>query len=410
MQSRQRLFSGASHSQTQTKSKSSFTPVKSGLLQRKCACGGSAGLTGECTGCHKERLTVQRRAANQTENSEVPPIVHEVLREPGQPLDKETRGFMESRFGRDFSSVRVHTDGNAAESALAVNALAYTVGHDIVFGTGLYRPQITEGKQLLAHELTHTVQQSGWKTKSRINLLPDHHSSEVQAEHAVHQVLGGKKPQITPIQFTLQRQLYPPIPIIISRRRRIPSGSRSIRQGINITWNGNHVQIQAQIEVSGSAASVAIANSIKNSIERVWNASFSDGYSISCQAQVHYRAVGQTEDGNSAQIIVHNGNVEQSEVRGSRMLFYFSNNSDLVWSPAHEFAHFLGLTDRYSQTWRSLFIPWSDREDIPDSGYEGNIMGITGGALTSRNIRDLLDLYAYETVLTDSQDMQDMTA
>ena len=62
----------------------------------------------------------------------MPSIVHEVLRSPGQPLDATTRGFMEPRFGYDFRAVRVHTDSQAAESARAVNALAYTVGRDVV--------------------------------------------------------------------------------------------------------------------------------------------------------------------------------------------------------------------------------------------------------------------------------------
>jgi hypothetical protein len=68
---------------------------------------------------------------------------------------------MEARFGHDFSTVRVHTDGRAAESARGVNANAYTVGSDVVFGSGTYRPGTFEGNRLLAHELAHTVQQRG---------------------------------------------------------------------------------------------------------------------------------------------------------------------------------------------------------------------------------------------------------
>ncbi len=78
----------------------------------------------------------------------------------GRPLDAETRAFMEPRFGRDFGHVRVHADERAAASARAVNARAYTVGRDIVFGAGQYAPGAAAGRQLLAHELTHTVQQS----------------------------------------------------------------------------------------------------------------------------------------------------------------------------------------------------------------------------------------------------------
>ena len=147
--------------QTQTKPSPSFTPVKTGVLQRKCACGNSSGLTGKCSESQKKKLSLQRMAVhNQAEYSEVPPIVHEVLRSPGQPLDPGTRTFMESRFGHNFSQVRVHTGGKAAKSAQSVNALAYTVGRDVVFNSGQYTPDQTSGKRLLAHELTHVVQQS----------------------------------------------------------------------------------------------------------------------------------------------------------------------------------------------------------------------------------------------------------
>ena len=90
-----------------------------------------------------------------------PPIVHDVLRSPGQPLDTAARAFMEPRFGHDFSRVRIHTDARAAESAAAINARAYTVGRDIVFAPGRYEPASTAGGKLLAHELTHVVQQTG---------------------------------------------------------------------------------------------------------------------------------------------------------------------------------------------------------------------------------------------------------
>jgi hypothetical protein len=86
--------------------------------------------------------------------------VHDVLRSPGQRLDAATRSFFEPRFGHDFSKVRIHADGKAAESAQAVNSLAYTVGRDIVLGAGQYQPSSQSINRLLAHELTHVVQQS----------------------------------------------------------------------------------------------------------------------------------------------------------------------------------------------------------------------------------------------------------
>ena len=132
-------------------------------LQRKCACGGSAGVTNECDGCSKKELSLQR-ATQDTESGKsqgVPSIVYEVLRSPGQPLDAGTRAFFEPRFGHDFSNVRVHTDSQAARSAQAVNALAYTVGRDVVFADGQYAPQISSGQKILAHELVHVLQQRG---------------------------------------------------------------------------------------------------------------------------------------------------------------------------------------------------------------------------------------------------------
>jgi len=134
-----------------------ITPAHSGILQR---CSGGV----ECEECRQKREgTLQRAAVSSTPVNEngngVPPIVHDVLSSPGQSLDAGTRAFMEPRFGHDFSGVRVHTDRRAAESARAVNALAYTVGRDVVFGTGQYAPGTSEGRGLLAHELTHVVQQ-----------------------------------------------------------------------------------------------------------------------------------------------------------------------------------------------------------------------------------------------------------
>ncbi len=134
-----------------------LTPAPFGALQRKCACGGSGASGGECEGCKKKEL--QRSAAGSGPET-APPIVHDVLRSPGQALDAQTRAFFEPRFGHSFSRVRIHADGQAAESARAVNASAYTVGQNIFFGPQRYAPGTAEGNRLLAHELTHTIQQS----------------------------------------------------------------------------------------------------------------------------------------------------------------------------------------------------------------------------------------------------------
>src|SRR5687767_10225649 len=96
------------------------------------------------------RIGLQRAAISATPVSEIaPPIVHDALHSTGQQLDATTRAYMEPQFGQDFSDVRVHTDGRAAASARAVNALAYTVGNHVAFDTGQYRPEHSDGKQLL---------------------------------------------------------------------------------------------------------------------------------------------------------------------------------------------------------------------------------------------------------------------
>ncbi|HEY9132674.1 MAG TPA: DUF4157 domain-containing protein [Dyella sp.] len=129
-------------------------PTPSWRVQRKCACGAHG--DGECNDCQKRRL--QRKGGSQPAPA-IPAAVSQVLGGAGHAMDTSTRGFMEQRFGHDFSQVRIHTDDSAAHSARAVDAVAYTVGSDVVFDRGQYRPDTSSGRQLLAHELTHVVQQ-----------------------------------------------------------------------------------------------------------------------------------------------------------------------------------------------------------------------------------------------------------
>lgn len=127
-------------------------------LQR-CSCGASSESGPECEECKSKAAGLQRNSTAPSA-SEAPPIVHEVLRSPGEPLGQATRSFMEPRFGADFSNVQVHRGAKAAESARAVNALAYTADGQIVFGDHWFEPESAEGQRLMAHELAHVVQQS----------------------------------------------------------------------------------------------------------------------------------------------------------------------------------------------------------------------------------------------------------
>ena len=184
-------------------------PSAHGTLQRACVCGGSAGFSGDCEDCTRKKLlggamqpklvinepgdeyeqeadrvadqvmrmpwpagavagqrfappsAVQRRVRSRAGSATVtaPATVQEVVGDSGQPLDLTTRTFFEPRFGHDFSHVRVHADNKAGRSAHAVDAHAYTVGHNIVFGAGRFSPGTHEGRRLMAHELAHVVQQ-----------------------------------------------------------------------------------------------------------------------------------------------------------------------------------------------------------------------------------------------------------
>ena len=177
-------------------------PVRSGLLQRKCACGGAKSPSRDCIECRRKKkldlqtklqvnrpgdryereadrvaervmrstplreslpiLTspmIQREAGGEAGTA--PAVVHEAIAEPGQALDEGARAFMEPRFGHDFSRVRIHYGTRAVEAARAVAARAFTVGNDVVFGTGQYAPGTHAGRRLLAHELTHVAQQNG---------------------------------------------------------------------------------------------------------------------------------------------------------------------------------------------------------------------------------------------------------
>jgi hypothetical protein len=131
------------------------------------ACDGDAGCAQRQPG-DDGRLQMRTTGPGSLAGSEASSAVHEVLRSPGQPLDPGTRAFMETRFGHDFSQVRVHADTAAALSAREINAQAYTVGRDIVFGSGRFLPGMSEGRQLLAHELAHVIQQSGGATGSAL--------------------------------------------------------------------------------------------------------------------------------------------------------------------------------------------------------------------------------------------------
>lgn len=194
-----------------------------GILQRKCACGNKAISNGECTECGKKKNNLQRKLSIGENNdplereadrvadkvmamsgnsmvrkaplyiqrstgqsiSEVdiaPSSVDQVLASSGSPLEADLRIDMEQRFGHDFSQVRIHSDTAAEQSATDVNAHAYTVGKNVVFGTGQFSPETHSGKQLIAHELTHVVQQSGSESNDLVQREEKDNASSVNLD------------------------------------------------------------------------------------------------------------------------------------------------------------------------------------------------------------------------------------
>jgi hypothetical protein len=161
-----------------------FPPaISNQVMLRLLAQRGSA--TPNESGAHENQddaEQVMRMSAPQA----APAIVHEVLRSPGQPVDASSRAYFEPRFGHDFSKVRTHADARAAESAAAVNAHAYTVGSDIVFGGGQHAPGTERGKRLLAHELAHVVQQNSRPPAGTVSRKASQHDEEQKKLAVAH--------------------------------------------------------------------------------------------------------------------------------------------------------------------------------------------------------------------------------
>jgi Domain of unknown function (DUF4157)/Lysine-specific metallo-endopeptidase len=160
------------------------------VVRRKCqSCGDEENqkrtVLRKCQSCSeeeekskKEEATPDKLSRKETgrpaavDGPATPAMAGEVICSPGQPLDPATRAFFEPRFGYDFSRVRIHNDAPASAAAHAVNALAYTVGKDVVFGAAQFAPDTTKGLHLLAHELTHVIQQSDRPNATRTPTNP----------------------------------------------------------------------------------------------------------------------------------------------------------------------------------------------------------------------------------------------
>ncbi len=172
-------FTALATSRIQRRCASCSAAIEAAMIQRKCAACAAAEKGASDCHCDDGEKPVQRRAdiahaghdGSQPAGATVASHVR-ALQGGGAPLPQAARDQFEPRFGHDFSAVRVHTGGAAAESARELGAQAYTLGQDIVFAASRYAPETPAGQQLLAHELTHTIQQSGGARPGLIQRQP----------------------------------------------------------------------------------------------------------------------------------------------------------------------------------------------------------------------------------------------
>lgn len=151
--------------------------------------------------------------AHDASLSAAPPIVHEVLNSSGQPLEAQTRAYFEPRFGHDFSRVRVHADAKTAASAKAVAANAYTVGEHIAFAEGQYQPATEQGRALMAHELTHVVQQGEGALSSRLEVGSAEKGVDIvfkAGEMVARQVIESAESAVVPARGTPEQLIREP--------------------------------------------------------------------------------------------------------------------------------------------------------------------------------------------------------
>lgn len=213
-----------------------FTPDRTGVLRRKCDCGQHTG-GGECEECKKkksdkktsrdpllQRSTINGavasdRGRNGVVRNQVPSIVHEVLRSSGQPLDAVSRAYFEPRLGQDFSRVRVHVGAQAAASARAMNAVAYTVGRNVVLQDERFVSPSTVAHATLAHELVHVMQQrNAPETTDGLRLGEPNDPMEREAESRAQAIETPAKQVLPSLEAS-------------SLLRRLPIPSQSIPTG-----------------------------------------------------------------------------------------------------------------------------------------------------------------------------------
>lgn len=173
----------------------------------------------------------------------------------------------------------------------------------------------------------------------------------------------------------------------------LPVGRFMPSTGITLDRTGTSISISGLLELSGPEATFDRAASIQNWINATWTRTFKDGFEIDCSVAVHYRASG-TSAGQATQITAEKiaGPSHVTDILGRRTMMLNANDGDAFgWVSAHEFGHIIGLRDRYSESILSkLRSTWGGKRSTSiQPGYDLNIMGVSGGALESRNLADI---------------------
>lgn len=198
-----------------------------------------------------------------TGQDQLPPIVQDVLHSTGKPLDPETRTLMEARFNQDFSKVQIHTDTRAAASAETINAEAYTVGNDVVFGANQYTPNTLNSQQLLAHELAHVVHQhrsSGHNSNAEASYSS---TFEVDADNAATAVKAGE-------MVSVQATGTPPAIQMRRRRGRDPYAYTNASLEAQRLWWALRPERSRQIRLSAISRFHGFTHRQVIQITRIW--------------------------------------------------------------------------------------------------------------------------------------------
>jgi hypothetical protein len=213
----------------------------------------------------KKAASLQRKSNHGSHVDSIPAIVNKALDGPGQLIEPTVRTYMESRFGHDFSRVRIHSDATANRSAQAIHASAYTVGDNVVFGANQYRPHSQEGRGLLAHELTHVIQQGAARVSSGVPAGSPSDIAEHEAERLGEAAVQGDgllRPKVSrPVSLMLQPADLQSIPL--KERKAIQVSTMSV------TVPGERIDAFFKLMPSGNPGekrSVGATNSFSTNI------------------------------------------------------------------------------------------------------------------------------------------------